>query len=181
MFCYQLREGAQLRVVEEQDAVAIYALLDRNREFLREWLPFIDHTQSAQGVLSFIRNARQQLANNQGTQYVILWQGQVAGLIGFHSIDWSNRKTSIGYWLGQEFTGLGLMSTAVEGLCQLAFEHYKLHCVEIRVATENTKSQRVPERLGFTREGVLRQREWLYDHYVDHIVYSMLDHEWKKS
>jgi ribosomal-protein-serine acetyltransferase len=45
-------------------------------------------------------------------------------------------------------------------------------------ATENEKSCAVPERLGFRREGIERQAEWLYDHFVDHAVYSALASEW---
>jgi ribosomal-protein-serine acetyltransferase len=51
--------------------------------------------------------------------------------------------------------------------------------VEIGCAPGNRKSCAIPERLGFTREGVLRQREWLYDHFVDHVVYGILAEEWR--
>ena len=53
--------------------------------------------------------------------------------------------------------------------------------VEIRVASGNINSRSIPYRLGFVEEGCIRQAEWLYDHYVDHIVYGMLVKEWKKS
>ena len=49
----------------------------------------------------------------------------------------------------------------------------------VHVATENEKSRALPERFGFTEEGILRQAEWLYDHYVDHIVYRLLREEWE--
>ncbi|MBL0386800.1 GNAT family N-acetyltransferase [Tumebacillus sp. ITR2] len=181
LFRYTLRESAELRLFEEQDAQEMYELLDRNRAHLREWLPFVDNNRTSFDSLTFIKMARRQVSDNQGGQFAILWEGKIAGVVGFHGIDWGNRMTSIGYWLGQEYTGLGLMTLATDALCKLAFEVYNLNRVEIKVATENYKSQAVAERLGFTREGVLRQREWLYDHWVDHIVYSKLASEWKKS
>jgi ribosomal-protein-serine acetyltransferase len=60
-----------------------------------------------------------------------------------------------------------------------AFSGLKLNRVEIACATENKKSQAIPKRLGFTEEGIARQAEWLYDHYVDHIVYGLLASDWK--
>jgi ribosomal-protein-serine acetyltransferase len=65
-------------------------------------------------------------------------------------------------------------------LTDYAFNELKLDKVEIRVAVENKKSRGIPERLGFVSEGCIRQAEWLYDHYVDHIVYGMLAKDWNK-
>jgi ribosomal-protein-serine acetyltransferase len=56
-----------------------------------------------------------------------------------------------------------------------------MHKVEIRAASGNKKSRAVPERLGFKQEGCIRQAEYLYDHYVDHVVYGMLDLEWAQK
>ncbi|MEC0276957.1 GNAT family N-acetyltransferase, partial [Peribacillus frigoritolerans] len=67
-----------------------------------------------------------------------------------------------------------------KALTDYAFIELKLDKVEIRVAEENKKSRGIPERLGFINEGCIRQAEWLYDHYVDHIVYGMLTKDWNK-
>jgi ribosomal-protein-serine acetyltransferase len=60
-----------------------------------------------------------------------------------------------------------------------AFNELKLNRVEIRCAVENSKSRAIPEGLGFKNEGTIREAEWLYDHFVDHIVYGMLARDWK--
>ncbi len=70
------------------------------------------------------------------------------------------------------------MTRACRALVDYAFAKLQLNRVEIRCATGNLRSQAIPERLGFTREGTLREGEWLYDHFVDLIVYSMLAREW---
>ena len=71
------------------------------------------------------------------------------------------------------------MTKTVLALLQYAFEDLQLNKVEIRAAVGNAKSRAIPERLGFTKEGTIREAEWLYDHYVDHVAYGMLASEWK--
>jgi ribosomal-protein-serine acetyltransferase len=60
---------------------------------------------------------------------------------------------------------------------EAGFHELGLNRIEIRCATGNKRSRSVAERLGFKPEGILRQSEWLYDHYVDHAVYAMLHEE----
>jgi len=72
------------------------------------------------------------------------------------------------------------MTDTVKALLQYAFEVLQLHKVEIRAAEGNQKSRAIPERLGFVKEGTIRAAEWLYDHYVDHVVYGLLVSEWQQ-
>jgi ribosomal-protein-serine acetyltransferase len=59
-----------------------------------------------------------------------------------------------------------------------AFEELGLGRVEIRAATGNARSRAIPIRLGLRDEGVVRRAEWLYDHFVDHVVYAISGEEW---
>ena len=49
----------------------------------------------------------------------------------------------------------------------------------LRCATMNLPSRKIPERLGFKTEGTIRDGEWLNDHFVDSVVYGLLDKEWR--
>jgi ribosomal-protein-serine acetyltransferase len=111
----------------------------------------------------------------------IWYGGRIAGVTGLPHIDWANRKSEIGYWLGQEFQGEGIMTRCIRTLINYLFESLELNRVEIHTAVENKRSQAIPERLGFFQEGIIRDGEWLYDHYVDMVIYGLLRRDWKDS
>ncbi|MDI2588898.1 GNAT family protein [Psychrobacillus sp. NEAU-3TGS] len=181
MFTYKLDENTYLKMLELRDAEHLFDLTIGSKDSLREWLPFIDFTKSVADTQNFIQSTMKQFSENNGVQAGIWYDGKLAGVLGFHQINWSNKSTSIGYWLGDEYVGLGLMTKSVKAFVNYALNDLKLNRVEIRAAVENKKSRAIPERLGFTEEGCIRQAEWLYDHYVDHVVYGMLMKDWKEE
>ncbi len=168
-------------MLDLQDAMQLFTLLDQSKESLKEWLPFIDSNKSVADTEAFIKSTMKQFSDNNGFQAGIWSDDKIAGVIGFHQINWNNKSTSIGYWLGKGFEGKGLMTKSVNAFVNHAFTELNLNRVEIRAAVENKKSRAIPERLNFTEEGQIRQSEWLYDHYVDHIVYGMLAEDWNKK
>ncbi|MGZ9584882.1 GNAT family N-acetyltransferase [Paenibacillus marinisediminis] len=178
MFYYNVNRDIKLRMLELRHTDELYALADRNREYLGEWLMWIHRTSSPKQLEDYIEFTLKQYASHNGFNCGIFYQDRLAGCTGFHSVDWQNKKTSIGYWLGAEFQGLGIMTASCRELIQYAFTEMELNRVEIRAGVHNAKSRAIPERLGFTNEGTIRQAEWLGDRYVDHIVYGMLACDW---
>ncbi len=170
-----------LKILDLQDTNELFILTDQSKELLREWLPFIERNKTLADTEAFIKSTMNQFSVNNGFQAGIWHDGKIVGVIGFHKIDWINKSTSIGYWLGKGYEGSGLMTKSVRALVNYAFCELKLNRVEIRVAEKNRKSRAIPERLCFVKEGCIRQDEWLYDHYVDHIVYGMLAEDWNKQ
>ena len=73
----------------------LYALIDANREYLSEWMPW-PAEQTREGTLQFIRLARRQSADNNGFQAAIVRGGEIVGVVGYHAVDWANRTTSLG-------------------------------------------------------------------------------------
>ena len=171
-------EQLALMPLELRDADELFELTDRNRPYLRHWLPWLDNITRPEDSRAFIRAAQAQGSQNNGTQLAIRLNGRITGIVGHHQIDWRNRLTSLGYWVGEEFQGRGLVTSASRALVGHAFGQAQLNRVEIRCATCNDRSRAVPSRLGFREEGLLRDAEWLYDHFVDHIVYAMLARDW---
>ncbi|UFU00429.1 GNAT family N-acetyltransferase [Radiobacillus kanasensis] len=179
MFTHKVDEDLALKLVEPQDAPRIFELIEQSREYLRQWLPWLDVTTKVSDTRVFIKGTRAHYIENKGMTTAILYKDEIVGIAGFNELDWVNRTALIGYWLGKPYTGKGIMTKVVKALVNVAVYELKMNRIDIRIATNNYKSLSIPKRLGFTEEGILRQAEWLYDHYVDHIVYSMLADQWE--
>jgi ribosomal-protein-serine acetyltransferase len=179
-FSLSIDHELELRLMADAEADELFALIEENRVRLRQWLPWVDYEASSADSLEFIQRSRQQYLGNESFQLGIFYHGRLAGVIGCHTIDWSNRRVEIGYWLAAAFEGQGLMTRACRVLVDYAFEKLMLNRVEILCAVNNVRSRAIPERLGFIQEGIRREGEWLYDHFVDLVVYSMLAREWSQ-
>lgn len=174
MFEFAIDNEVTLKLLDTLQAKQLFELTESCRPYLKEWLPWVDGTKSVEDTKSFIETTKKQFALNKGFQAGIWFKGRMAGVIGFHGNNWANRSTNIGYWLGESYNGRGIMTKSCKAFVNYAFEQLKLNRVEIRCAEKNDRSRGIPERLGFVREGMIREAEWLYDHYVDHVVYGML-------
>lgn len=179
MFKLNLDGEITLKVLEESEAKELFQLTDQSREQLRMWLPWVDMTTNVSDTKTFIQLGLDAYHARRGLNCGIHYNGKLVGVVGYNLLDWPNRTGQIGYWLGKKYVGQGLMTRSVRGIINYGFYELDLNRIEIRVATENERSRAIPERLGFKKEGVLREAEWLYDHFVDHVVYGMLRSEWR--
>ncbi len=173
-------DETQLRLLEEQCAEEYFALIERNRTYLQEWMSWAAYEGSLDETKAYMKQTLHQFANNEGLQTGIWYQNRLVGVIGYPRLDWANRRVEIGYWIDASMQGKGLVTKVCRALVRYAFDHYHLNKVEIHCATGNTRSRAIPERLGFTHEGILRQAERFPDHYNDLVVYGMLASEWGK-
>ena len=178
MFVLPLKESVFLKPLRSGHARELLELVDHSRHTLQPWMPWIGQLQEIADAEEFIANAARLYADNDAWTAGLWEEERLAGVIGFHEINWRSRSTQIGYWLGAAFEGRGLMSLASRAFVDYAFTELELNRLEIRCATLNSRSRAIPERLGFLLEGVLRQAEKLDDGYVDHAVYGMLSGEW---
>ncbi len=178
MFHHQLEHGLELRILEERHAEELYLLTEANRAYLRQWLSWPDDILSVPDSRLFIRDGLRQFADNNGFQAGIWRDDELIGCIGFHRINWLDRNTEIGYWLSQSHTGHGIVTKSCSAMLDYAFNVWRLHRVVIRCAVGNVKSRAIPQRLGFTQEGILRQEIYVNHTYLDHVIYSILSDEW---
>lgn len=179
MFTFSLDQDTHLRLLEQTDAEELHEVIAANRALLSRWMPWAAE-QTLRETAAFVRETREQWARNEGFQAAIIDRDAIAGVIGFSRMDWANRSASLGYWLAETAHGRGIVTNATRALVDHAFGVWRLNRLEIRAGTENVRSQRVPERLGFVKEGVIRDAERLGDRYVDHVLFSMLARDWSR-
>jgi ribosomal-protein-serine acetyltransferase len=181
MFTMKVDTEIELQLFQPHHATELYWLVDSNRMYLREWLPWVDSMTSPASYHSIIPLWLSQFAENKGFNAGIRYKGHLTGSIGLHDIDWRNSQTSIGYYLAEGAQGKGIMTRSVVAVLNHIFYELGINRVEIRCGIANRKSRAIPERLQFTSEGIIRDGENLYGQFHDLIVYSMLANEWRKK
>jgi len=172
----QVSEDIVLYPLSVDDIFKIFNTLNEEREYMREWLPFVDTTHEEEDTANFVNHVLQ----TEDKQFTIYYQDKFVGLVGFKDTDNTNKKIEIGYWLSQHAQGKGIMMKSVFRLLELAFSEMEMNRIQIKVAVGNHKSRRIPERLGFQTEGVERDGELLVGGvYTDIAVYSLLKREFE--
>lgn len=162
----------RLRKLIMRDAGELFALVDANREHLREWLPWVDACTSVADSRHFIFASISQDSHNRGFQCAITLRKRIVGVAGFHPIDWRARSVALGYWLDRGHCGRGIATRAVLALTQHAFNRLQLKRVELRIAPENRRSRALAERLQMSVMRRVERAELLCGRWVDHVVYA---------
>lgn len=181
MFPYRIDGDTELRLIELDDVERLNTLIEQNRDHIKKWAAWLKDDRSIEDTRTFVERNLKQFAENKGFAIAIWFKGEMAGQVEYNYIDWANRKTEIGYWLGASFQGKGLVTKSCRVLIDYAFNELKLNRVEMHCGVENYKSRKIPESLGFREEGVIRQAGWLHDRFVDFVVFGLLAGEWENK
>ncbi|HET7579909.1 MAG TPA: GNAT family protein [Bacillales bacterium] len=181
MFTLDIEEDLKIKQFEAGDAQDLYDLIESCRDYLGRWLTRIKSFRSVRDVEHFIETAYEEASTYKNLQTGIWYRGELAGLIAFEKIDWFNQWLEMGCWLGEKFQGKGIMTKATVAMMDYAYERLGFHRIEMRCGTGNRKSRAIPEKLGFREEGTFREVEWLYDRFVDQIIYGMTREEFQKT
>jgi ribosomal-protein-serine acetyltransferase len=171
---FRLDDGIVLRAWREEDVeIGLDAVL-RNREHLRPYVHWMTDDYSIDHSRKFLTEA---IANRKARTNLglgIFRDERLIGSIGFVKFDWDARKTEIGYWLDKAEVGKGIVTRACRELITYAFEELGMNRIEIQCSAENLPSAAIPERLGFTKEGVLRQAHIRGGKLHDFNIYGLL-------
>jgi ribosomal-protein-serine acetyltransferase len=163
-----------LKLIDQNDASVIFAMVDQNREHLRTWLPFVDKMVDLGFAQNFVNGTLQRNAQGQEYAFIIYKDGEPVGRNGIYKIDAANKTAEIGYWLIKEAEGKGIVTETCKQLIDFCFTNLLLNRIEIKCAVDNLKSQALPIKLGFVEEGLLREAEWLGTQFTSLKLFSLL-------
>lgn len=147
-----------IRMPKPGDGKAVYNAIQKSINELKPWMPFVHKEQSEELCEVNTRNAYTEfIKRNDLRLHIFLREtGEFIGSSGLHRINWEIPKFEIGYWIDTRYSGKGYIIEAVQGISNFAFDELKARRVEIRCDSKNEKSCRIPEKLDFTLEGILK-------------------------
>ncbi len=140
---------------------------------LRPWMPWCHAGYAVSDASTFIQTTMDGFVKRTGFEFAITSGGAVMGVSGINQLDNANLRANVGYWVRSTAAGRGVATSAVGLVCEWAFAHTELVRLEILVAIGNLPSQRVAEKVGGVREGVLRRRLLLHGVSHDAVMFSL--------
>lgn len=172
-------------MIIKYDDIILRAIEEEDMELLREMLndPVIEHMTIGTNIPVSKRDQSNWFANWHNSNEIRLIieteeHGSI-GSVGLTEIDWMN-KTGLFYSklaTSKNIRGKGYGTKATNALIKFAFEELNLHCIYSIIIDYNIASQRVKEKCGFTKDGILRSYTYKNGQYHDAILYSIVNNK----
>lgn len=151
-------ERLTIRAPRAGDGLRVYEAVRDSIQELRQWMPWAQSLPTPEEEEVLVREERCKFLRRENLMLLLFLKGSMTcvGGTGLHRIDWDVPKFEIGYWVRTPYRKRGLMTEAVAEITRFAFDVLGAERVEIRMDDRNVRSSRIPERLGYTLEGILR-------------------------
>ena len=173
-----------LRPFRRRDIDALYRAVHASQTELARFLPWAARTYTRASAASFVRESIQSWREARAYDFAIRRpdiRGRHIGNVSIWHVSRTFRSGEIGYWIRTEETGLGIATEVTRAALQIGFEELNMHRLILRIALGNSPSERIARKLGFVREGVLREEIKVGDRWLDHSVWGLLDHEYRRN
>lgn len=175
-FRWDLGGGEVLQLAEVRFAEPYAELVAANQTWLDRWGDWSQHQSNAELAREMFTRMLRGFADGTRLPLLIIDRGRLAGHVGL-TIDTEQRSASVGYWIGEQFTGAGLATRAVTAITSHALTDLRLLRVQAKVAVGNTASCAVLQRAGFQLEGTLRSGQLLAGQPHDLQIWGRLPHD----
>jgi RimJ/RimL family protein N-acetyltransferase len=170
----------RLRALSDQDIDALFTIFS-NPEVMRYWsfTPLVDRDAAAALLNSTLEGFERRWLMKWGV--ALRDSDELIGTVTLINLDFTHCRAEIGYALARAFWGKGYIQEALNLLIEYAFQQLELHRIEADVDPRNAASIRTLERLGFKREGFLRERWQVGGELQDALFYGLLRPEWEEA
>lgn len=174
---FKVDENISLIKPELDLAPEMFKLVNSNRDFLNRYITFAQNKNTENQVSHFLREIISFNIGGQKFNMLVKYKDKLAGLIGLHRIYPADARAEIGYWMGEEFQGKGIMSKSIPVFLRYAFEGRAINRVELITLTSHHRNIKMVEKLGFIKEGTMKERYFMHDTFQDAVSYRMLKQE----
>ena len=173
-----------VRCYNPVDAPLLTNAISQNLEHLRPWMPWIENEpESVEEKAQRLRSFRSKFDLDKDYTFGVFSPDET-GLIGSTGLHTriGAQVFEIGYWVASAHANRGLATEVAAALVKVAFEICKIERIEIRCDANNVASARIPEKLGFTLDATLRDRERNTNgELVGKMIWSLLAREYSGS
>jgi RimJ/RimL family protein N-acetyltransferase len=167
--------GISLRMYDMADVDEHFAAVSASQKELEPYMPWCHAKYSLDESTAWVASRDSAFLAGAAYDFVIVSsEGRILGACGLNQIDDRNRRANLGYWVRTDATRRGVATAATVLLADWAFANTPLDRLEIMVAKSNVASQRVAEKAGAVREGLLRRRLVEKNGAEDAVIYSIL-------
>lgn len=177
-------ERLLLRPFRRRDIDTLYRAVNASKTELAEFLPWANRSYTRATAASFVRDSIRSWKETRAYDFSIRRPRDPARHIGNVSIWHVSRPFhhgEIGYWIRTDETGRGIATEAARAALRIGFEELGMHRIVMRVALGNVSSERIAGKLGFVREGLLREEIKVGDHWMDHSLWGLLNREYRRT
>lgn len=153
----QVTPSLELRQLTLSDAERTFYLVDLNRDYLSQWLPWAGSTLSVEDSKEFIRKMIESRKDGSEYGYAIVVDRLIMGHMSIMHLN-DGEDPEIGYWIASEASGKGTTTVAANALTEFGFNVLKLPKIVIKADQGNIPSNKVAEKLGYKIEKTERSR-----------------------
>lgn len=174
----------ELRPFKRRDLDAVVEAIEASIDDLEPWLPWANRSYGRAEANQFLRESAAAWADGRAFDFAIRHRVEPethSGNISVWPTSRRERAGEIGYWIRSSVTGQGIATEAAARIAEVGFAELKLHRITLRIAVGNRASERVAEKLGFTREGLLRKEVLVRGRWMDHSLWAMLEEEFRAT
>lgn len=165
-----------LRQYQLNDIPMIVEAVRESAAELKPWISWCQHEYTEEQARVWLESLPESWEKGISYDFAMIdsTDRSYLGGCGINHIRWIYQFANLGYWVRTDRTGQGIASRVVPLLTRYAFEHLGLKRVEIVVAVGNKASQRVAQKAGAVREGILRNRVVIGENVYDAVMHSLI-------
>lgn len=145
------------------------SLIDKNREYLKKTVPWIDNVKDVECQKRYFATVNQEILD----KLLIKYEDRVVGEIHLQHYDRTKNEIEIGYWIDENYQGKGIVKQSAMAVLDYVFNELKVDRVNLYCNIENARSENLAKALGFEFRLIDKNHDNLYGRLIDSKLYVL--------